>query len=94
MTPITGNTYPVKEELRGLGGKWDGEKKAWMVPDDRAEEARALVAGAANAPRTPYRPTRCASCGAKASRYVRIYGRSDKTAKCSNCYRDDREEDN
>lgn len=49
-TAITGNTYPVKDELKALGGRWNAERKAWMVPADRADEARALVAGTHTTP--------------------------------------------
>lgn len=61
MTPICGKTYPVRRELRALGGLWDGKTQAWMVPDDRAAEARGLVdVGRArhNAARLP-KVTRC-----------------------------------
>ena len=44
MTAITGRTYPVRRELRAMGGTWDAAKQAWYVPADRAEEARTLVA--------------------------------------------------
>jgi hypothetical protein len=44
MTTITGNTYPVRVELRSLGATWDAVRRAWIVPDERAEIARALVA--------------------------------------------------
>jgi hypothetical protein len=40
---ITGNTFPVKEELKALGGKWNGAEKCWEVPEDKAEQARQLV---------------------------------------------------
>jgi len=40
---ITGNTFSVKDELKALGGRWNPEQKAWMVPDDKADQARALV---------------------------------------------------
>jgi len=43
---ITGNTFPVKEHLKALGGRWNAASKGWMVPEARAEEARAIVAGA------------------------------------------------
>jgi hypothetical protein len=43
---ITGNTYPVKDSLRALGGRWDPSAKGWRVPSDRAEQARSLVSGA------------------------------------------------
>jgi hypothetical protein len=42
---IVGNTYPVKDQLRALGGRWNPDRKAWMVPADKAEEAKALVKG-------------------------------------------------
>ncbi len=42
---IIGNTYPVKDHLRALGGRWNSDRKAWMVPADKAEEAKALVSG-------------------------------------------------
>ena len=71
MTAITGNTYPVKDQLKALGGKWNPEVKGWVVPDDKAEEARRLVAGAPTARhmRQPfagervYRRRECAECG-------------------------------
>lgn len=45
MTPITGNTYPVKDQLRALGCKWDAARKCWMAPDEIAAKALALVSG-------------------------------------------------
>lgn len=43
---ITGNTFPVKEELKKLGGRWDSTAQGWKVPAAKAEEARTLVAQA------------------------------------------------
>jgi hypothetical protein len=43
---ITGNTYPVKDSLRSLGGHWDPQAKGWRVPSTREAQARALVSGA------------------------------------------------
>lgn len=43
---ITGNTYPVKEKLKAIGARWNGDLKAWMVSEDKAAEAKAIVAGA------------------------------------------------
>lgn len=40
---ITGNTYPVREQLRALGGRWDPRAKGWRVPRWREAEARQLV---------------------------------------------------
>lgn len=46
MVPVSGNTYPVKEQLKALGGKWDANVHSWMVPADKEAEARTIVAGA------------------------------------------------
>lgn len=43
---IAGNTFPVKEQLKSMGGRWDAVAKGWRVPADKAAEARKLVAGA------------------------------------------------
>ena len=43
---ITGNTYPVKDQIKALGGRWNPDQKAWMVPADKADQARSLVTGA------------------------------------------------
>ena len=45
LIAISGNTYPVKDQLKALGGRWNPDQKAWMVPSDRAERARELVSG-------------------------------------------------
>ena len=46
MKAVTGNTYPVKDQIKALGGKWDADKKAWLVPDGKFDQAMALVSGA------------------------------------------------
>jgi hypothetical protein len=28
----TGNTYPIRDAIKALGGKWDAGRKAWIVP--------------------------------------------------------------
>lgn len=28
----TGNTYPIRAAIKSLGGKWDADRKAWIVP--------------------------------------------------------------
>lgn len=55
MQLITGNTYPVKEAIKSLGGKWNKPRKGWEVPDENAEQARSLVA---TAPASASRPAR------------------------------------
>lgn len=44
MVGIGGNTFPVKDALKAMGGRWDGTLKEWQVPLKMAEAARALVA--------------------------------------------------
>jgi len=44
MTLITGNTYAHRAELRAMGGEWDASAKGWRVPEDKADNARDLVA--------------------------------------------------
>jgi hypothetical protein len=45
-TLITGNTYPVRAEMRALGGTWNKQAQGWNVPTQKADEARAIVAAA------------------------------------------------
>jgi len=46
MKAVTGNTFPVKEQIKALGGRWDGRNKCWNVPDEKFDAAMALVASA------------------------------------------------
>ena len=43
---ITGNTFPVKEQIKALGGKWNRRSRGWQVPAENADEARDLVENA------------------------------------------------
>ena len=45
MVAIGGKTYPVKDQLRAMGGRWDTGASVWRVPAEKADEARKLVAG-------------------------------------------------
>lgn len=54
MQLITGNTYPVKESIKAIGGTWSKSQQGWIVPDEAGDAARALVAAApASSPRQP-----------------------------------------
>jgi hypothetical protein len=72
---ITGNTYPVRDQLRALGGRWDPARKAWLVPAGRADEARRLVAaapkqnGGYNRLRSSYVDSRFSSGGSRRGAY-------------------------
>lgn len=52
MVLITGNTYPVREQLKALGGRWDSARYGWLVPAAQAERAREIVAKAGPLPTT------------------------------------------
>ena len=92
MTAITGNTYPVKDAIKAMGGRWNADQKSWMVPDEKADDARKLVSGAPIQPREAggysYRPTKCRECGARASRYLPIY----RSGVCRDCWLGEKEE--
>lgn len=43
---ITGNTYPVRMQLKALGARnWNSTRKSWQVPAENADAAWALVGG-------------------------------------------------
>lgn len=80
LTKIAGNTYPVKDQLRALGGKWNATDKCWEVPTDKAGEAQKLVTNAPPAAKRELtradiiaiavrkrggRPGVCSMCGGK-----------------------------
>lgn len=93
MKAITGNTYPVKEALKALGGRWNAAQKAWMVSDDVAIEAQALVD---SAPKSEHRrssyPRRNSSYGSNYTRFAsgaEVYtnrgGRCEDAPCCGCC---------
>jgi hypothetical protein len=93
MTAVTGNTFPVKDAIKALGGRWNPDTKSWMVPDAKAEEARKLVAGAGTSVQrmrtvTTYRPSRCKECGCAPSQYRPIY----RSGVCKDCWLSEKEE--
>lgn len=76
---ISGNTYPVKDQIKALGGRWDADRKVWTVPADRAAEAQALVAGApkgyvAGGSSRASSSGRCGKCGDPLSAYEQRRG--------------------
>jgi len=75
VVAITGNTYPVKDQLKALGARWNPDAKAWMVSEDKAEQARALVNGAPkSAPRSDrgnWNPQKFNGYGAKRGGFLR-----------------------
>jgi len=74
---VTGNTYPVKDQIKALGGRWDANAKGWRVPADKADEAQKLVAGAPTATRKAYDGRICRNCGHRERRNARGYVQGD-----------------
>jgi len=60
LIAITGNTYPVKDQLRAMGASWNAADKAWMISADKADKAREIV-GSATPARTVGRANRYGS---------------------------------
>jgi hypothetical protein len=77
---ITGNTYPVKDAIRALGGRWDASAKGWRVPAEQASKAQALVA---SAPASSSRSGR--SNYSRGSRYSRYQSRLDRAGDANTC---------
>lgn len=50
---LRGNTYPVKDQIRSAGGKWDHDQKAWYVGVQRREIAEQIVSRCAAVPTPP-----------------------------------------
>jgi len=50
---IVGNTYPVRDQIKALGGRWNKARGGWDVPADAAPAAQALIDAAG-----PVRPRR------------------------------------
>ena len=82
LIPITGNTYPVRAKIHELGGTWDPQRKAWMVPEHNAAKASELVANAPQERSHTFTHHKCVVCGATASRHVKIY----RSGECRDCY--------
>jgi hypothetical protein len=55
LITITGNTFPVKDQIKALSRsvRWNGAARGWDVPAEFADAARALVAGATPAAVAP-----------------------------------------
>lgn len=54
---IHGNTYPVRDRLLKLGGRFDKAERVWYVPSEKAEAAKLIVKqGPKNAEQNPKGP--------------------------------------
>lgn len=68
--PLSGNTYPVRERIREMGGIWNAAAKTWFVPASRHGEAQRLVDAA---PKSAYEPRKTRS------KYARFAGGGEWT---------------
>jgi len=81
---ITGNTYPHRNALRNMGGRWNAQAKGWEVPEDRATEAQALVGTfGKNAKRHAYQAH--LSYGSDGKEYYRNKRGRCEDAPCCGC---------
>ena len=92
LVKIVGNTFPVKDQLRALGAKWNVDEKCWYIASDKEAEANAIIAGSGTktmgARSGSFRPRKCVVCGAVAQvdrrgyPIVKIY----RSGECADCY--------
>ena len=40
---LMGNTYPIKNKIKGIGGKWDADRRAWWVGSSKRDKVESLV---------------------------------------------------
>ena len=40
---VTGNTFPIKDDLKELGMRWDGAAKAWYYKPKNDDDAMAFL---------------------------------------------------
>ena len=93
---ITGNTFPVKDQIKALGGKWDAESKGWRVPADKADSAQKLVTNAPDAYRAgsivttnqirPEQVRRLRRQGRTGPSWTLRLGRIYRSGECQDCY--------
>jgi aspartate oxidase len=84
---LTGNTYPVKDDLKKIGCGFDGDRKQWFATSQEvAKEAEKIIKKGVSSVKTGTKLNRplfykCQVCGVAASKYVRIYG----SGECRDC---------
>jgi hypothetical protein len=42
---VTGNTYPIKDQLRSAGCHWDGERRQWWIGKAKAAAVQTIISG-------------------------------------------------
>lgn len=85
---ITGDTYSLKDRIKGMGGHWDGDRRCWWVGSAKKSEAEALVSTAASTPAQPKeeKPDDIRIVGKARYKgrnyYVRWYGQTKRGYAC------------
>lgn len=84
---VTGNTYPVRADIKALGARWDDRQQGWQVPAAFAQVARDLVASAGPVDpafernrRSYRRPSRYRSTYTRFSSGAEVY--TNKNGRC------------
>lgn len=72
---ITGNTFPVKDKIKAMGGHWDNDRKMWWIGVQARAQVEQLVAAAGPSTYTPTPIDR----NARVYRKVRYTGKSGST---------------
>jgi hypothetical protein len=86
MTTIIGNTYPVRDQLKALGARWNRPAQGWDIDDAKADEARRIVASAGTAkPRPDYGRRVYARFTGGGSMYQNSRGRCIDAPCCGCC---------
>src|SRR5690554_3443090 len=47
---VTGNTYPIRSQLKDIGCHWDGDRKQWWIGTAKVKQVEELLAGASSQP--------------------------------------------
>lgn len=55
---LTGDTFPVKDKIKSIGGHWDGDRKAWWVGTAKAADAQKLIDDLSATPAVETKPTK------------------------------------
>ena len=66
-SPLTGNTYPHRDIIKRMGGRWNAASKCWMVPHTRHDETLEAIranGGAIQADLSDASKWTCIECGA------------------------------
>ena len=83
---ITGLTYPVRQQMRDLGGVWNKAANGWDIPAARAAEARAiLAAGPARRPPRANRSTGYTRFAGGGEFFRNARGRCEDAPCCGCC---------